>query len=177
MDSNISGDFKVIYTASSSLNQYTVPNLKEGTMYRFKIQAKNFNGWGEPSDIGSFYTCVRPSGLDRPVIVSTTSDSVTLEWTPPADDGACPVTGYALFRDDGVSGVPSIEINVDNDPDIRNKPTLRRAVAAFDPANLGTKYAFQVRVYNREGETGGTVASYLFSTTPSKPIDSPRVIV
>ena len=50
---------------------------------------------------------------------------MTLEWTAPNDDGGCPITGYAVFRDDGVTGDPTVEINSDNDIDIRNKPTLR----------------------------------------------------
>ena len=37
MDSNISGDFREVYTASSSLKQYAVDNLTRGTFYRFKI--------------------------------------------------------------------------------------------------------------------------------------------
>ena len=130
--------------------------LTRGRLYRFKIQARNFNGWGPQSDIGAFYTCVRPSGLRIPTITATTSDSMTLTWEAPSDDGGCPIVGYAVFRDDGVSQNPTIEINSDNDAEVRGKPTLRTLVADFDPADLGTKYTFHVRVYNREGETIGT---------------------
>ena len=76
-----------------------------------------------------------------------------------------------------MTGEPTIEINSDNDINIRDKPTLRTAVVNFDPSDLGTKYAFQVKVYNREGVTAGTVVSYLFSTTPSKPSESPEITV
>lgn len=139
---DISGDFREIYTASSSLKQFSVGNLKRGTLYRFKVQAKNFNGWGEASDIGAFYTCVKPSGLDIVTIIGTTSDSMTLQWKEPKNDGGCQIVGYALFRDDGVSGDPTIEINTDNDAAIRGKPTLRTAIANFNQADLGTKFAF-----------------------------------
>ena len=142
MDSNISGDFNEIYTASSSLSQFAVSNLTPGILYRFKIQAKNFNGWGSESPIGAFYTCVVPSGLDIAIISSTSSESMTLSWTEPLNDGGCPITGYALFRDDGSSGDPTIEINMNDDVNIRDKPTLRTAVANFDSAQLGIKYAF-----------------------------------
>ena len=43
----------------------------------------------------------------------------------PQDDGGCPITGFALFRDDSIGGEPNVEINVDNDPSIRNNPVLR----------------------------------------------------
>ena len=102
---------------------------------------------------------------------------MTLSWSEPLDNGGCPITGYALFRDDGVSGDPTIEINSDNDVEIRGKPTLRTAIANFDSGDLGTKYAFQVRVYNREGETLGTLVSYLFSTIPDKPSTGPEVLI
>ena len=98
---------------------------------------------------------------------------MTLEWTAPEDNGGCPITSYAVFRDDGLTSVPSIEINSPSDINVRNKPTLRTLEALFDPADLGTKFAFHVRAYNREGETQGTNASYLFSTTPDKPTQSP----
>ena len=83
MDSNISGDFQEVYTASSSLKQFSVKNLTVGILYRFKIQAKNFNGWGPQSEVGAFYTCVVPSGLDKPSIIATTDSTMTLEWTEP----------------------------------------------------------------------------------------------
>jgi hypothetical protein len=102
---------------------------------------------------------------------------MTLEWTEPTNNGGCSITGYALFRDDGVTGDPTIEINSDNDIAIRNKPTLRSAIASFDTADLGTKYTFQVRVYNREGETISNSISYLFSTTPDKPNDPPQLVI
>ena len=120
---------------------------------------------------------MKPSGLARPYITATTAESMTLEWDAPEDNGACPITGYALYRDDGLTGSPTIEINSDNDIDIRNKPTLRSAIALFDLVDLGTSYSFLVRVYNREGETDGTVATYLFSTTPDAPIEPPRIVV
>ena len=89
-------------------------------LYRFKIQAKNFNGWGTQSDVGGFFACVTPSDLDTPSIIETSSNTMTLEWTEPLDDGGCPIIGYALYRDDGITGEPSIEINTDNDLTIRN---------------------------------------------------------
>ena len=78
---------------------------------------------------------------------------MTLEWTAPEDDGGCPITSYAVFRDDGLTSAPSIEINSANDINVRDKPTLRTLVALFDSADLGSKFAFHVRTYNREGET------------------------
>jgi len=67
---------------------------------------------------------------------------MNLSWKEPTDDGGCSITGYALFRDDGVTHKPTIEINSINDIEIRNKPTLRSATARLNPSDLGTKYTF-----------------------------------
>lgn len=71
------------------------------------------------------YTCTTPSGLLPPTLVSTTSTSIILSWTEPISNGGCPITGYALFRDDGITKNPTIEVNTANDPAIRGIPTLR----------------------------------------------------
>ena len=138
MDSRTSGDFRLVHYASSSLTQIAVDGLERGVGYRFKIQAENINGVGPESPVGLMYACTVPKDLVAPYIVATSSTSMTLEWAAPTDDGGCPTTGYALFRDDGTSAVPNIEVNTADDPGVRNIPTLRRTVAEFDVADLGT---------------------------------------
>jgi hypothetical protein len=101
---------------------------------------------------------------------------MTLEWEAPASDGGCPVTSYALFRDDGSTQVPSIEINLDDDPSVRNIPTLRQVVAQLDPSDLGKKFTFQLKVFNREGSTSSPLVAYFFSTTPDAPTAGPVVL-
>lgn len=46
------------------------------------------------------------------------------------------------MRDDGVTGVPSIEVNTPNDVTVRNLPTLRNVDVILDPASLGSSYTF-----------------------------------
>jgi hypothetical protein len=50
---------------------------------------------------------------------------MTLEWNEPDYNGGCPILSYYLLRDDGFTGVPSIEVNSLNDAGVRNIPTLR----------------------------------------------------
>ena len=76
---------------------------------------------------------------------------MTLSWDAPQDDGGCPITSYALFRDDGITLNPTIEVNVVNDPDIRDIPTLRLATVNLDTSDLGERFTYQLRAYNREG--------------------------
>lgn len=146
MDNGLNGDFSVIYYGKNvpSLHEYIVTNLVYQRAYRFRIQAENFNGFGDLSDIATFYSCVAPTSLSAPTFVSTTSTSMTIAWEEPTDNGGCPITGYAVFRDDGTGITPAIEINTSNDPDVRNIPTLREVTATLLAADLGTTYKFMI---------------------------------
>ena len=97
------------------------------------------------------YTCIPPSGLAPPTFLTSNSTSITIQWTPPQSNGGCPITGYAVFRDNGTSEITDIEVNVPNDPSIRNIPVLSQATAILNSSDLGLKFKFEVRAYNREG--------------------------
>lgn len=72
-----------------------------------------------------FYACNLPTISEAPYKVATTVSSITLGWNEPANDGGCPITGFAVFRDDGAGGNVTTEVNQANDPLIRGIPTLR----------------------------------------------------
>jgi len=77
------------------------------------------------SDIITHWTCLPPSKLDPVEKVKSTANSMIVRWNAPKDDGGCPILSYALFRDDGASEIPNIEVNTPNDPLVRNIPTIR----------------------------------------------------
>lgn len=101
---------------------------------------------------------------------------MSLAWEPPLETGGCPVFGYYLMRDDGVSGTPSIEVNTDNDPTVRNLPTLRYVDAQLLESNLGLSYTFQLYVTNREGTIQSPLITYLFATEPEMPSSGPEIL-
>ena len=67
-------------------------------------------------------------------------------------------------------------MNSDNDPLVRNIPTLTTVAATLDTADLGKKFTFVLYVYNREGQTSSVPISYLFSTIPEAPSAGPIVL-
>ncbi len=71
--------------------QITVKNLTTGQQYQFKVSAVNFNGESVLSDALSTFACIAPSQPKKPERKDGTKTSIHLVWTPPADDGGCPV--------------------------------------------------------------------------------------
>jgi hypothetical protein len=47
-----------------------------------------------------------------------------------------------MMRDDGFSGVPTIEVNEPYDASVRNLPTLRNIEVEFLVTDLGKMYTF-----------------------------------
>lgn len=94
---------------------------------------------------------------------------MSLTWSEPPNNGGCPILGYSLMRDDGLTGNPVIEVNQPNDPNLRNLPTLRHANVALNSGDLGRKFTFQLAVYNREGEMKSVAVAYLFAIKPVTP--------
>ncbi len=98
-----------------------------------------------------------------------------VRWLAPKDDGGCPILSYALFRDDGITQIPSIEVNSVNDPLVRNIPTIRQVEVALRQADLGNRFKYELRVYNSEGSTSSTSVRLLFATEPPKPAQGPVI--
>ena len=128
------------------------------------------------SDITVMYTCTPPSQLASPRFVSTTSTSMTISWDAPLNDGGCPITGYAVFRDDGSTEVPNIEVNQNNDPSVRDIPVLRQVTAQLSATDIGKKFKYEIRAYNREGFVAAQSVCFLFAIIPPTPTNSPTVI-
>jgi len=86
-----------------------------------------------------------------PFKISTFTNSITIGWEEPASNGGCPLTGYAVYRDDGLGGDVTTEVNEVDDPLITGNPTLRQATITDFPADFeGVVFRFKVRAYNRE---------------------------
>jgi len=75
---------------------FTVFNVSSKTNYRFKVRAVNFNGYGPFSNVTTLNTCTSPGFIAPPRIVSISTNQVQVNWTSPASDGGCLITGYEL---------------------------------------------------------------------------------
>lgn len=81
MDDGNNGDFNVIYDGSSQpgTRKFST-NVTEGNIYRFKVQAVNFNGDGPISAETKIYACLPPSGVLAPKVKTVSTTSITLQW-------------------------------------------------------------------------------------------------
>ncbi|GAB0086378.1 hypothetical protein DMENIID0001_004290 [Sergentomyia squamirostris] len=79
-----------------------VRNLTVGNSYDFRVLAENQYGQSDPVStdhpIRARYPFDPPGPPGIPYSVETTSDSITVAWSPPRHDGGSPVTGYVLEK-------------------------------------------------------------------------------
>jgi len=129
MASNAEGseDFVLIMngTEQPERNEFSALGLQSGERYRFKLQALNFNGASVNSSVYTYNACLPPSSLPAPYRLDSTTSSITVGWNEPLDDGGCPITGFALYRDQADEGVPLTEVNSANEAGLASVPTVR----------------------------------------------------
>ena len=124
---------------------YTVDGLVDGTRYGFELRAVNASGPG----FGSARAMVVAGtpGPPRDLRAVAGDGMVTLGWTPPADPGASPVTGYE-HRHSGDGGANWLSAWTP----IPGGPVQEHAVAGL--ANAAA-YVFEVRAVNDVGPGPG----------------------
>ena len=127
MDDGFGGTFSEVFNSvgsSALISEYLVTGVTLSLTYRFKVVAYNFNPTESlDSAITSVQVCAKPRAFARPTKLTTTESSIAINWNEPGYNGGCSITGYAVLVDDGNSGT-FIEANVENDSDVRLKPSL-----------------------------------------------------
>lgn len=79
---------------------YKVLHLTEDMEYEFRVMAVNDAGVGAPSNISLPIKAAEPKDIPcAPSVIcvsDSTNNSITLEWTRPADDGGMEILGYII---------------------------------------------------------------------------------
>ena len=75
--------------------------------------------------------------------MSTTRDSVTLEWKPPKDDGGSPITGYIIEKREAMRMTWS---RADKTTDDKTTKTVKGLVT-------GDEFYFRVAAVNKQGSS------------------------
>jgi hypothetical protein len=87
-------------TATGPASPITVTGLTNGDSYTFTVTATNAAGTGAESAPSDPVTPFTVPGTPAVFLVTPGTGQATVEFTPPADDGGSPVTGYAVTATD-----------------------------------------------------------------------------
>jgi len=115
------GSFSKLWYGNSLETALTLP-----TSQRFFFHVSAINSFGESSmrsNVASIETFVSPSAPGQPLVSDSDcgSQSLSLVWTPPRDNGGCPISEYSIFLDNqavfNISGMsPSFRFDPSNFP-------------------------------------------------------------
>lgn len=153
----------------------SVSNLVIGRDYKFSVAAKSFNGIGAWSTPVTYFACVAPGEFSAPARVTSTINSITIQWNHPSNDGGCSVRSFAVWCDDGQGGA-FVEVNSDQDTQVRNKPGLTSLLitSPFSAGNLeGRDFRIYVTAFNNDGSTNSEIATIRLGDVPLAPTSKP----
>jgi hypothetical protein len=82
--------------------------------------------------------------------------------------GGCPITGYAVYIDDGTGVSNFTEANIANDPAVRGNPGLNSfTITALTASQAGTTFVIYVAAFNSVGQVSSAMASIILGDVPS----------
>jgi hypothetical protein len=142
-------------TVSGSGSSATVTGVSPGTATIYLVMSNpNWAGSYKKVELSSFVTVLAQTRPSKPENVTATpgDGAVTLNWSPPADDGGNEVTGYEVSRGNGAWGASSGETS-----------------HTFDGLTNGTAYSFHVRAVNAVGASDTETANAAPSATKTAP--------
>mmetsp|Transcript_30242 Transcript_30242/g.29560 ORF Transcript_30242/g.29560 Transcript_30242/m.29560 type:complete len:364 (+) Transcript_30242:1022-2113(+) len=166
------GSYSLAYDGSlnSATLSYSVNNLNTGEYYSFYVVAVNYNGESPISSELQAPVCVAPQDLSPPYYIASTTSTITLGWTSPADDGGCPIITYELYMNDGLGGATTTQV----DPvSIDNKPYLTQFQVTTGLSLVGNPYNFNIRAYNELDYVESEDVSIVLAATPDTPLTAP----
>ena len=114
MDNGYHEDFALVFNGEGlpDVRSFVAAGLVSGRPYRFYVQALNYAGISEASDITTIYACADPGQISAPKLNGqVTSTTIPIKWTAPNGNGGCAVTSFTILRDGGPSSPNFVEIH------------------------------------------------------------------
>jgi hypothetical protein len=111
--------------------------------------------------------------MDLATYVTSTQTTITLKWTPPTDDGGCPVEDYAVYRDPDGTGVGTWTLV---NPLVRHDPSLLEFTCSSFPVTAvpGAHFVFKITASNRQGSVDSVLsAPMILAGVPATPSAAP----
>ena len=146
---------------TGSPSTFTFAKLQRGTTYTLSVAAVNAAGDGPTSTV--LVTLGTTPG--PPTVTSVRGDgatgSATVTWTPPADSGGSPITGYLVSRD-GTSTTGGGGYTSHLQPASSRSFTMQKLVP-------GATYTLTVQAVNAIGAGLGAARSVRLTAAPGRP--------
>merc|ERR1711871_603796 len=134
----------VAYDGSASTAVSTsLSGLRGGVSYDFVVAARSSAGEGVRSAAVSVSTSPpAPGSLES---VTQTTSSITLSWSAPLVSTGSAVTGYKVYMDDGITGVPSSVVSCGG--------AALETMCTASGLTGGVSYSFEVSALSTTGES------------------------
>lgn len=113
-----------------------------------------------------------PRGVKQPVLKSVSETDFTIEWELPESDGGCPITGYAIYRDDGQGGFIVTPVDTAT---VDGNPYLFRHTVALTSSETGKIFRVKVEAKNTYGTLKSPALQFVLADVPGKPTPAPMV--
>ena len=173
-----------IFESGVTQTSYVATSLTTGTVYKFKVQARNAFGLSEFSDEVAILAASKPSRPSQPTTtLSDLDDEVTVTWTEPATNGA-PVESYSIYirHSDFLSYSLLLDSCDGSDPTIVSEKSCKIPVSYLIVAPFelpwGSSVFAKVLATNSKGSStlsnGGNGA--IIVTYPDPPINVSEVL-
>lgn len=132
-------------TCTTATTQCIVEGLVNGVPYTFTVVATNELGDSNPTDPTAQVTPVGLPGVAMNLRGSATGRKLWISWTPPADDGDSPITGYR-YR----IGAGAWRTTAQTEATVRIRRTTRQVTLTVQAVNAirvgpGVSASLQVR--------------------------------
>ena len=135
---------------------YTYSSLTKSYQYKMNVSAINSIGESSPSSI-IFYACDSPSEPGKPTLISSTSNTITFNWTYSEDNGGCNILEYEIYYKSGSDSEFSSLATITNIYELEYSHTIT--------SSSSNEFLYKVRAKNVIGYSnfGETATLYLSS--------------
>uniref|UniRef100_A0A3Q4BU59 Titin n=1 Tax=Mola mola TaxID=94237 RepID=A0A3Q4BU59_MOLML len=131
-----------VITAECASTTYKVSGLEEDVAYFFRVSAENEYGVGDTCETTEPVRATEtPGAVKNLVMVDSTKNSVTLQWTRPEHDGGSHITEYIIER------------RIDEDPTWYLGATSKRCSCEVTGLKENTIMDFRVFAKNEKGKS------------------------
>lgn len=133
-----------------------VTNLKRDTRYRFRVCAVNQAGVGDIAEVEAVTGPGAPGMCGPPRLASCCQQVLTIEWTPPTDDGGVPIESYWLWVRpySAMCAMDSASIVDGQVRHVEGEPTQRADIHTDELNPSVGRYLCSVAALNAAGEVG-----------------------